>query len=111
MKIKMIRLSGNPVDPEKQREYEDAWKAGFDEIIEKHGKYGSETSEGLDKLEKSLKDEYNDLTVIEVPMPKSKKAWKELLSLYGNVIVTTAAETNHHIKEGDIMFVINDMVF
>ena len=111
MIIKTIRLSGNPVDPEISDKKDNEWKEGFDAIIEKHGKHGPETAEALDKFESELLDKYNDLTVIDTEMPKTKKAWTELMSKYGNIIVTTAAESNSHIKEGDIMFVVNDMVF
>lgn len=111
MKIKIIRASGNPVDPVKAQEKQEAWQSGFDAIIEEHGKYGEATNNALDALEKSLETTYNDLTVASVDFPKSGKAWKKLLSDYGNVMVTTVIEDGQHAKSGDILFVINDMPF
>lgn len=111
MKVKMFRMSGNPVDPVKAKQREDDWKSGFDTIIEKHGKHGPETNKELDELEASLLKKYNDLTLIDVELPRTGKAWKELLSTYGNVMATTAVEDNEHAKSGDILLVVNDMPF
>ena len=111
MKVKMIRASGNPVDPQKADEYANEWKTGFDELTEKYGKYGPEINEALDVFEKDLQFRYNDLTVLDVVLPKTKKAWVELMSEYGNVMVTTCIEDGKFAKSGDLLLIINDMVF
>jgi predicted nuclease with TOPRIM domain len=111
MKIKMIRASGNPVSPEKADEKQKAWEEGFDALTKKHGKYGEEINKALDGLERELENKYNDLSVIDVELPKSAKAWKELASEYGNIMITTSIEDNKYVKSGDIIFVVNDMPF
>lgn len=111
MKVKIIRASGNPVDPEKAAAYDEDWRKGFDAICEEHGKYGEATHKALDALEERLKSEYNDLTVLETIMPKTKKGWKELLESYGNVMVTSCIEDGEHAKTGDLLLVVNDTMF
>lgn len=111
MKIKTIRLSGNPVDPEISDKKDSEWKDGFDKICEKHGKNSPETGKALDELELQLSEKYNDLTVVDTEFPKTKEAWVDIMSKYGNIIVTTAAESNEHIEEGDLLFIVNDMMF
>ncbi len=111
MKVKILRVSGNPVDPEKNEEKEAAFKSGFDAIVEMHGKAGPDTNKALEELDAELLEEYNDLTVETVDMPKTKKAWVELMSKYGSVMVTSCIEDGEHAKSGDLLLVINDMPF
>ena len=110
MKIKAIRASGNPVDPEKMEARDAEWKEGFDEIVEKHGKYSPETNKALDEFESKLNSKYNDLTVVEIDLPKTGKAWKKLMSKYGNIMLTTCVESNEHAKSGDLLFVVYDLI-
>ena len=111
MKVKILRVSGNPVDPELNEQKEKQFKDGFDAIVERHGKAGPDTNRALEELDAELLEEYNDLTVATVEMPKTKKAWVELLSKYGNIMVTTCIEDGEHAKSGDLLLVINDMPF
>lgn len=111
MKVKIIRASGNPVRQEKADEYRDAWQKGFDSIVEEKGKFGPETSEALDALDRKLSEEYKDLTVETVELPKTGKAWKQLLNEYGAVMVATSMEDGEHSKSGDLLLVVNDMMF
>lgn len=105
MKIRVIRASGNPVDPEQAKKYQDEWKEGFDKLTEKHGKFGPEIQAALDEYEKKLELDYKDLTIANWEFPKSKKAWIDKLSEYGNILVTT------NIENGELIFVVQDMPF
>lgn len=98
-------MSGNPVDPKVADAHKAEWQSGFDNICEKFGKHGEETSKELDKLEKELQEKYNDMTIVEWSIPKSGKQWKEVLSTYDNIMVTTHAET------GELLLVVQDMPF
>lgn len=103
MKVRVCRASGQPVDPDKAAAYQKEWQDGFDAAVEKYGKYGPETSKVLDELDKELQEKYNDLTIVEMELPKSGKAWKELLSDYGAIVVGTSLETD------ELVFIVNDM--
>lgn len=111
MKIKLIRASGNPVDPAQAEAYKVEWGNGFDDLCEKHGKFGPEINKALDEFEIELRDKYNDLTVIDIPFPKSKRAWIDVLSNYGNIMVTSCIEDSRHLRSGELLFVINDQEF
>lgn len=111
MRVKIIRASGNPVDQEKRDQKDAEFKLWFDKICDKYGKYGEQTSKMLERLDNYQLRKYNDLSVGEVIMPKNSKQWKSLTSEYGNIMVTTAIEANEHVKSGDVIFVINDMMF
>lgn len=105
MKIKVVRASGQPVDPKKADEYTKAWQEGFDRAVDKFGKFGPEVNDQLDQLEKDLHEQFNDLSIVEWEFPKSKKAWLEKLNEYGQVMVTTNVET------GELLFVVLDQQF
>lgn len=105
MKVKVFRTSGNPVNPEKAAEYQEEWKSGFDNIWEDESKRVDEKQMLLDSFEKSLRDKYNDLTVETWSLPKTGKAWKDIMSDYGNVMLTT------NVENGELLLVINDMPF
>ena len=111
MKIKTFRTSGNPVRPEDAKAYQEEWQKEIDVIFETLGKHGEKVSKAIDDLETKLKNKYNDLTIVELDLPTSAKAWKSLISDYGNIMLTTAVEENEHAKSGDLLFVINDMPF
>ena len=111
MNVKTFRLSGNPVDPELSDKKDAEWKESYDRIIEEHGKASPETTAALDALDAELLEKYNDLTVIDTELPTTSEEWVNVLSRYGNIIVTTATETNDHAKSGDLLFVVNDMIF
>jgi hypothetical protein len=105
MKVKMFRLSGNPVRPEQAEAFRQEWQSGFDEISERLGRYGEATNKALDDLEAFLHQKYNDLTIIDQEMPKTKKDWVALLSDYGNVMVST------HVETGELVLVVADTPF
>ncbi len=111
MQIKIIRASGNPVDEAKRNEKEAEFKMWFDKICDKYGKYGETTIKMMDRLDAYQLRKYNDLSVDEVTMPENNKEWKELMEKYGNIMVTSAVEANEFVEAGDVIFVINDMMF
>lgn len=110
MKVKMIRMSGNPVDPEIFEQKNSLWQSTFDELIEKHGKHGPEIEKALSSFETELHAKYNDLTVEQVEVPRTLKDWKAFHDRYGNVMFTTVMESNEHAKKGDLLLVIMDMM-
>ena len=105
MKIKVFRTSGNPVNPKDAKSYQEEWQNGFDKIWEDDTKRMEEKQKLIDDFENELKNKYNDLTVVEWKLPKTGKAWKDLLSDYGNIMVTTNVENE------ELLLVINDMPF
>ncbi len=107
----MFRTSGTPVDPVKAQAYQDEFRDGFDALREELGQFGPEFDKQLNAMEAKLLSKYNDQTVMDIDFPKTKKAWRDIVTNYGNITITTCAESNHLAKEGDILFVIDDMAF
>lgn len=105
MKVQVIRMSGNPVEPKEADAYQKEWQEGFDRLTEEHGKFGPEISKALEEFEKELQDKYNDLSIVEWELPKTGKAWIEKLNEYGSIIVSTNVET------GKLTLVVHDMPF
>ena len=105
MKVKVIRTSGNPVSTEEAANYQEEWRKEFDKIWNDDTKPAEERSKLIDELEVRLKEKYDDLTVVTWDLPNSGKKWTEVLSEYGNVLVTTNAAT------GELLLVVHDMPF
>ena len=107
----MIRASGNPVSVEQRDAKEAEFKEVYDGLIRDLGKFGPEIQAALEDLDRHLEKKYNDLTVKKVQLPKTKKAWIELMNEYGNIMITTCVEGNEFASSGDLLLVINDIVY
>lgn len=105
MKVKVIRMSGNPVETKRAEEFRKEWVENSDALMEKHGKFGPDIIKALDQLEKDLNDKYSDLSIVQWELPKSGKQWIEKLSEYGNIMVSS------HLETGELVLVVHDMVF
>ena len=105
MKIRTARASGNPVDPEVAEKFMQERRDGYDKLFDEHGKHGPAISKALDEFDKELEVKYNDLTVIKMELPKSRKAWKEIIDKYGAIVVTGNAQ-----DEREILFMVHDMI-
>lgn len=100
MSIQVIRRSGLPIDVEKLSEFKEEFRTEFDTLNKKHGKDMLSLQQDVAKLEDRLNIKYT--TIGNFDFPKSQKKTLELLSKYGNILLTTHAET------GKLVFVIED---
>ena len=101
--VTIIKQSGSPVDESEAKKFLDEWKEGFDKLFEAGGDMPTVTEEAK-KFEEKLLKKYK----IEgkVALPKSLKAWKELLDNHKSGIMVDL-----HAKTGDLMFIILDQGF
>ena len=101
--VTIIKQSGSPVDESEAKKFLDEWKEGFDKLFEAGGDMPTVTEEAK-KFEEKLLKKYK----IEgkVDLPKSLKAWKELLDNHKSGIMVDL-----HAKTGDLMFIILDQWF
>jgi len=91
--VKLMRLTGRPVDQAVLEAYEADFKVGFDAAMRKHAQPGQEdvadtmqlkavdmlsVQTELQALDKDLLTKYK--VTEEVEMPKTLKAWKALLA-------------------------------
>lgn len=101
MKVKMVKQSGNAVDPEQFAAYEAEFKSKYDLIILEYGRDMKVVHEKLEALDAELSSVYD--TIMEVERPSSGKKEKELVAKYGQYMVTT------HVDTGELIYVILDM--
>ena len=98
--VTIIKQSGNPVDEGDAKKFLDEWKEGFDKLFSAGGDMANVT-EKADAYEEKLREKYNLEKVIQVP--KSMKAWKDLLKEHNSSIMVDV-----HIKTGKLLFIILD---
>lgn len=102
MKVKMARHSGLPLKEEVAQEYRDKWRFYYDKVLEKYSPDMEKVQERLEKLSDIMNKRYN--TIEEVELPKSRKAWKELMSEYGGYAVCVATD----LEGKDLRFILLD---
>ena len=98
--VTIIKQSGNPVDESEAKKFLDEWKEGFDKLFDAKGDMAI-VSEKAKAFEEELLKKYK--VEKQVNLPKSMKAWKELLDNHKSGIMV-----DPHAKTGDLMFVILD---
>ena len=98
--VTIIKQSGNPVDEDVTKKFLDEWKEGFDNIFDAKGDMAVVTEKAKEFEEELLKKYKIEK---QVNLPKSLKAWKELLENHKSGIMVDI-----HAKTGEIMFVILD---
>ena len=98
--VTIIKQSGNPVDEDDTKKFLDEWKEGFDKIFDAKGDMAIGT-EKAKAFEEELLKKYK--IEKQVDLPKSMKAWKQLLENHKSGIMV-----DQHAKTGDLMFVILD---
>ena len=98
--VTIIKQSGNPVDEDDTKKFLDEWKEGFDNIFDAKGDMAI-VSEKAKSFEEELLKKYK--VEKQVNLPKSMKAWKQLLDNHKSGIMV-----DQHSKTGDLMFVILD---
>ena len=98
--VTIIKQSGNPVDESEAKKFLDEWKEGFDKLFDAKGDMAV-ISEKAKAFEKELLKKYK--IEKKVDLPKSMKAWKQLLEDHKRGILV-----DQHAKTGDLMFIILD---
>ena len=98
--VTIIKQSCNPVDESEAKKFLDEWKEGFDKLFDAKGDMAV-ISEKAKAFEKELLKKYK--IEKKVDLPKSMKAWKQLLEDHKSGIMV-----DQHAKTGDLMFIILD---
>jgi polyhydroxyalkanoate synthesis regulator phasin len=98
--VTIIKQSGNPVDESEAKKFLDEWKEGFDKLFDAKGDMAV-VSEKAKAFEEELLKKYK--VEKQVDLPKSMKAWKQLLEDHKSGIMV-----DQHAKTGDLMFIILD---
>ena len=99
--VTIIKQSGNPVDEGDAKKFLDEWRAGFDRLFEAGGDMHTVTEQARE-YEAELMKKYKIETSVE--LPKSMKAWKNLLDQHHSGIMVDVNS-----KTGDLMLVILDL--
>lgn len=100
MKGYIVRESGLPIDDDNAEKYKLLWMKYFDAIEAKYKPDMLTVQEKTAKLEGILNRRFENVRKIDVP--KSKKAWAELIGRYNSRI---ALQINY---EGKLILVIED---
>ena len=99
--VTIIKQSGNPVDEGDAKKFLDEWKDGFDKLFDAEGDMAIVTEKAT-KYEQELMKKYKIEKSVE--LPKSMKAWKNLLDEHKSGIMI-----DKHAKTGNLMFIILDL--
>jgi len=99
--VTIIKQSGNPVDEGDAKEFLKEWKDGFDKLFDAEGDMAIVTEKAA-KYEQELMKKYKIEKSVE--LPKSMKAWKQLLEQHHSGIMV-----DQHSKTGELMFIILDL--
>lgn len=105
MKLRLIRYSGLPVSKENLAQYDAEFKAAYDKIQEEHGQDMLAVHTALQELDKQLSSKWSSIEAASIP--KSAKAWKNLLAEYDCPIMLARSQENPE----ELVFVIMDMPF
>jgi L-lactate utilization protein LutC len=101
--VTIIKQSGSPVGTGEEEKFKTEWKEGFDKLFEADGDMPVIT-EKAQALENELMEKYEIERSIE--LPKSIKAWKELLEeSKGSIMVDVHKDT------GKLILIILDLGF
>jgi hypothetical protein len=99
--VTIIKQSGNPVDEGDAKEFLKEWKSGFDKLFDAEGDMAIVTEKAAE-YEQELMKKYKIEKSVE--LPKSMKAWKQLLEQHHSGIMV-----DQHSKTGELMFIILDL--
>ena len=99
--VTIIKQSGSPVDLKDAEKFKEEWKEGFDKLFEAEGDMAIVT-EKAKAYEEGLIKKYKIERSVE--LPKSMKAWKNLLEKHHSGIMVDV-----NAKTGELMFVILDL--
>ncbi|MBK9292813.1 MAG: hypothetical protein IPM52_14490 [Bacteroidetes bacterium] len=92
MKLKIFRMSGLPVQPEALEQYKAEFTSGFDAAKAECGNDMLALQGKLQTLEDALVAKYS--VVGEVELPKTGKAWRELLQAYSAPVMVAQSSQN-----------------
>tara|TARA_Y100001956_G_scaffold26077_1_gene25872 strand:+ start:2455 stop:2766 length:312 start_codon:yes stop_codon:yes gene_type:complete len=98
--VTIIKQSGKPIDESEAEKFMEEWKTGFEKLFESETDMET-VSKKADAYEEKLREKYNLEKVIQVP--KSMKAWKNLLKEHDSSIMVDV-----HVKTGKLLFIILD---
>ena len=99
--VTIIKQSGNPVDEGDAKKFLKEWKDGFDKLFDAEGDMAIVTEKAAE-YEQELMKKYKIEKSVE--LPKSMKAWKQLLEQHHSGIMV-----DQHSKTGELMFIILDL--
>ena len=105
--VMISRQSGKPLDSEDINKYEAEWKVGFDDLFGAYKEDMKTMEEKSLEFEERLQAKYKISK--KIPLPKSIKAWKELIDEHGkDVMIALDREgKNLHV----ILLDLNDYFF
>lgn len=104
MKLQLVRMSGRPVSMQNLAEYDAEFKAEYDKILEAHSPDMLTVHQKLKELDEVLNNKWK--LVEQQEIPKSAKAWKQLLEQYDcPVMIAQSAEEG---QVGKLVMVIMD---
>jgi hypothetical protein len=98
--VTIIKQSGKPIDEGEAEKFMEEWKDGFDKLFESETDMET-VSKKAEAYEEKLRKKYDLEKVIQVP--KSMKAWKDLLEEHNSSIMVDI-----HAKTGKLLFIILD---
>jgi len=101
MKVKVVRQSGHPVNLEDAKKFKEDFQSEYDKIQAEVGADMKAFHDELIKLDEKMANKYD--TIVEWDLPKSGKKFKEIISKYGSVLVSTHKDTE------ELMLVIMDL--
>jgi len=99
--VTIIKQSGNPVDEKEAKDFLNEWRKGFDKLFDADGDMATVTEKATEYEQELMKKYKIEKSVV---LPKSMKAWKNLLDEHQSGIMV-----DQHAKTGELMFVILDL--
>ncbi|MBV6514163.1 MAG: hypothetical protein FMNOHCHN_03753 [Ignavibacteriaceae bacterium] len=99
-KLKVMRLSGRPVDIDELEAYKEKWRITYDKVIERCKLDMLRVHKLLLRVERIMQKQYK--LVQDWDLPTTEDTWSELVNKYGAIMVVKNAET------GELVLVIND---
>ena len=99
--VTIIKQSGNPIDEKDAKDFLNEWRKGFDQLFDADGDMATVTEKATEYEQELMKKYKIEKSVV---LPKSMKAWKNLLDEHQSGIMV-----DQHAKTGELMFVILDL--
>lgn len=94
--MKLQRMSGKPVYQDELEAYTNEFRVEYDKAEAVHQKDMVGLNEAIIKFEKELQAKYK--LVVDMKLPKSAKAWKELIVQIGApILVAVSAEEGNEV--------------
>lgn len=91
-RLRIVRMSGVPVDPESLKAYNTEFKQEYDKIAEECAQDMLKFHEQLQALDEVLAKKYSNILTEEVP--KSNKAWHALIGKYEAPVMIAQSSEN-----------------